>query len=157
MKLMLTRQVTGTASPNDMHKKSLFLISAGGDGSDHYIQDLVQLDYHTHGSCYLDPQLAIISTPLMHGKRDWQSLQIKHTNTKSPWAFSMVSKLVTASFISARQNMTINQGELTIVEEYLLKEANIFNPFSLNIAPHVHNNRIGATVKVPTGKVEIDN
>ena len=54
-----------------------------------------------------------------------------------------------ASFVSAWQNMQSAKENPIIVEEYL-KEAskgNILGPFSLNIAPHVYINQIGAIPK----------
>ena len=56
----------------------------------------------------------------------------------------------TASFVSAQQNMQSAKENPKIVEEYLIKEAtkgNILGPFSPDIAPHVHINRIGAIPK----------
>ena len=129
--------------------QSLLLISTGSNDSSRYTQDLIQLDYRGHASCYSDPCLATISTPLKFDA--WKKRLAKHPDKAYQHYITMglehgfhIGVDETASFVSAWHNMQSAMENSQIAKA---SKGNILGPFSPDIAPHVHINRNGAIPK----------
>ena len=96
-----------------------------------------------------NPIFASISTPLRllanHPDQDFAQFIVRGIREGFP-----IGVDPTASFVSARRNMSSALENPQVIEEYLSKEVtagNIFGPFSPSALPEVHINRFGVIPK----------